>query len=53
MGLFWSWARLKWADGYAISASDRYSHPASYGIWIGVMIPMVAVMAGGVKLAIA
>jgi glutathione S-transferase len=49
-GALWSYARLKWAEGYAIKVDKRYSHWSSKGIWTGLFVPLVASVATAVKI---
>lgn len=42
-GALWCYARLKWSEGYATgNPSDRYSHFLSVGIWVGLLIQLLA-----------
>mmetsp|Transcript_12497 Transcript_12497/g.12121 ORF Transcript_12497/g.12121 Transcript_12497/m.12121 type:complete len:196 (+) Transcript_12497:123-710(+) len=49
-GALWNYARLKWAEGYAIKADKRYSHWSSRGIWTGLFVPLVASIVTAVKI---
>jgi glutathione S-transferase len=44
-GLLWSYARLKWAEGYAEGdPAKRYSRYLSTGIWTGLFIQLFAAL---------
>jgi glutathione S-transferase len=49
-GAWWAYARLQWAEGYALGADKRYGHWAAKGIWTGLLAPLVA--AGATSLSV-
>jgi hypothetical protein len=51
VGLFWSYARLHWANGYAKGdPSKRYEHWASYGIWISLVVLLLGAIGTSLQL---
>jgi len=51
-GVYWCYARLKWAEGYRVAAKDRYNHWSAVGVWVGLVTAMFASGAVAVKMLI-
>jgi len=47
-GILWSYARPKWAEGYATGKPEsRYTHKAAVLVWTCLLIPMVCTVSTG------
>jgi hypothetical protein len=50
-GFLWNVARVQWANGYKISAKDRYGQFGAFFIWIGLFNMLIASIAVSLQFA--